>query len=66
MTYLINEFELKEWEIKPFPPGHLAEYNILPDGKVALVSLRQFFDMEKPLLTPVALEEGINPCTYIY
>lgn len=64
MTYLVDELELTEWEIKPFPPGHLAEYNILPDGKTELVLLDQFFEIEKSILTPVPLEEGI--LNYMY
>lgn len=64
MTYLVDELELTEWEIKPFPSGHLAEYNILPDGKTELVLLDQFFEIEKPILTPVPLEEGI--LNYMY
>lgn len=58
MTNLVEELALTEWELKPFPPGHLAEYNILPDGKLELVSLNKFFKIEEPILPPVPLDEG--------
>jgi len=55
---LVNELGLTEWEMKPFPPGHMAEYNILPGGKLELISLNRFFKIEEPILPPVLLEEG--------
>jgi len=61
---LVNELKLSEWEIRPFPPGHLAEYNILPDGKLELVSLNRFFKIEEPILTPVPLEKGALMFTF--
>jgi len=60
LTCLVDELKLKDWEMKPFPPGHLAEYNILSDGKLALVSLNRFFNIEEPIMTPVLLEEGLS------
>jgi len=59
LTCLVDELELGEWELKPFPPGHVAEYDILPDGKLSIVSLDRFFHIEEPILPPVHLEEGI-------
>lgn len=59
LTCLVSELQLTEWELKPFPPGHLAEYNILPDGKLEIVSLNRFFKIEEPILPAVPLEEGI-------
>lgn len=59
LTCLVNELGLTEWEMKPFPPGHVAEYTILPDGKLAMVSLNQFFKIEEPILSPVLLEKGM-------
>lgn len=55
----MGELGLTDWEMKPFPPGHLAQYNILPTGKLSLVSLEQFFKIEEPILTPVLLENGM-------
>lgn len=59
LTCLIDELGLTEWEMKPFPPGHIAEYNILSDGKLELISLNRFFKIEEPILPPVPLEEGL-------
>ncbi|XP_026816341.1 asparagine synthetase [glutamine-hydrolyzing] [Rhopalosiphum maidis] len=59
LTCLIDELGLTEWEMKPFPPGHMAEYNILSGGKLELVSLNRFFKIEEPILPPVPLEEGL-------
>lgn len=58
LTCLVEELGLTDWEMKPFPPGHVAEYDILADGKLNLVSLNRFFKIEEPLLPPVPLEEG--------
>lgn len=59
LTCLIKELKLTDWELKPFPPGHVAEYNILPDGKLSMVSFNRFFKIEEPILLPVPLEEGM-------
>ncbi|XP_050520193.1 asparagine synthetase [glutamine-hydrolyzing] [Daktulosphaira vitifoliae] len=60
LTGLIKELNLSNWEMKPFPPGHLAEFDILSDGKIKMVSLNRFFNIEKPLLSPAVLEEGLS------
>lgn len=59
LTGLVKELSLSDWEMKPFPPGHIAEFDILSDGKIKMVSLKRFFNIEKPLLPPAALEEGL-------
>lgn len=56
---MVDELEVTDWEIKPFPPGHVAQYDILPTGKLDLVSLEQFFKIEAPILPPVLLEKGM-------
>jgi len=64
---LIDELGLTEWEMKPFPPGHIAEYSILSDGKLELISLNRFFKIEEPILPPVPLEEGtLNNFIFIF
>ncbi|XP_027850729.2 asparagine synthetase [glutamine-hydrolyzing] [Aphis gossypii] len=60
LTCLIDELGLTEWEMKPFPPGHIAEYSILSDGKLELISLNRFFKIEEPILPPVPLEKGLD------
>jgi asparagine synthase (glutamine-hydrolysing) len=60
LTCLIDELGLTEWEMKPFPPGHIAEYNILPGGKLELIAMKRFFKIEEPILPPVPLEEGLT------
>lgn len=42
-----------KWMLKPFPPGHYEEYEILSDGRIKLLeSCRYFKPGDKPSFLP--------------
>lgn len=58
---LSKELNGVAWKLEPFPPGHFEEYKIHDDGKVTLVTSKQYYVIgQKPYLNPLVPYDSLS------